>query len=268
MLAPAVDEAPSPRSESEFHASESVMGTVVTIDVFDDEGIDATVLGPLLENARAALHDADRTFSTWDDSSPMSRIRRGELRLLEAPPQVAEVLADCLAARSLSGGWFDPWALPGGVDPTGYVKGWAAERALRALAPAGVSGAIVNAAGDVASFGGTATGAPFRIGIADPFDTTQLACVIELRGAVATSGTYERGAHLVDPHTGNPATRFASASVCGPHLGIADALATALAVGGDEVLARIEALDGYDALAIGLDGSVAATSAFPFATGR
>ena len=51
-------------------------------------------------------------------------------------------------------------------------------------------------------------------------------------GAIATSGTYERGAHLIDPHTRRPATRLASASVTGPDLGLADALATAVAVAG------------------------------------
>ena len=121
----------------------------------------------------------------------------------------------------------------------------------------------MNAAGDVASAGDLGAGAPFRIGIADPASPRVLACVMELRGSVATSGIYERGDHLVDPHTRRARNRVASASVCGPDLGLADALATALCVGGGEVLTRIEQLDDYEALTIGLDGTRAATSGFP-----
>jgi thiamine biosynthesis lipoprotein len=155
--------------------------------------------------------------------------------------------------------------MPGGVDPTGYVKGWAAQRALAALASNEISGAIVNAAGDIASFGGVADDKPFRFGIVDPISPHQLACIVELTGALATSGTYERGEHLIDPHSGQPANRAASASVCGPDLGLADALATALAVCGESGLEIVEPLDGYEALVIALDGARRWTEHFPFA---
>ena len=179
---------------------------------------------------------------------------------------MAEVLALCRTAREMSHGWFDPWAMPGGVDPTGLVKGWAAQRALEALASDGISGALVNAAGDIAGFGGPEGATPFRIGIVDPSSPDRLACVVELAGAIATSGTYERGAHLFDPHTRRPAARLASASVSGPDLGLADALATALAVAGDDALQMVAALEGYEALAIGPTGTWRWTERFPFAS--
>ncbi len=150
----------------------------------------------------------------------MSRLRRGEATVGQMPPEVAGVLEACRAARVLSDGWFDPWALPGGVDPTGYVKGWAAERALDALRMPDVAAAVVNAAGDIASFGGPAPGAPFRFAVVDPFDRARLACVVEHTGAVATSGTYERGQHLFDPHSRRAASAVASATVTGPELGL------------------------------------------------
>ncbi len=145
--------------------------------------------------------------------------------------------------------------MPGGFDPTGYVKGWAAQQALAALVSPGVSGAIVNAAGDIASFGGPAGTNPFRFGIVDPLFPGKLACIVELTGALATSGTYERGEHLIDPHSGEASVRVASASVSGPDLGLADALATALAVAGVEGLARVEQLGGYEAMTISFDGT-------------
>jgi thiamine biosynthesis lipoprotein len=59
--------------------------------------------------------------------------------------------------------------------------------------------------------------------------------------------------------------RAASASVTGPDLGLADALATALAVAGGPGLAFIEPLEDYEALVIGFDGSKTRTRGFPTA---
>ena len=86
-----------------------------------------------------------------------------------------------------------------------------------------------------------------------------------MRGAVATSGTYERGAHLVDPHTGQPGCRAASATVTGPSLAMADALATALAVGGDAALEAVEGLAGYAGYLIRPDGTQTWTDGMQFA---
>ena len=241
------------------------MGTIVTIDVYVDAGMPVDGLASHVRRARLALHQADKVFSTWKPDSPLSRLRRGETTVGQMPPEVAGVLDACRAARVLSDGWFDPWALPGGVDPTGYVKGWAAERALDAFRVPHVAAAVVNAAGDIASFGGPAPGAPFRFAVVDPFDRTRFACVVEHTGAVATSGTYERGQQLFDPHSRRPASAAASATVTGPELGLADALATALAVGGRDVLERIDALNGFEALVIGHDGDRRWTGGFPWA---
>jgi len=76
-------------------------------------------------------------------------------------------------------------------------------------------------------------------------------------------GTYERGEHFIDPRSGRPAARAASASVTGADLGLADALATAVAVAGGPGLAQIDELDGYEALVINSDGSKRRTKRFP-----
>jgi thiamine biosynthesis lipoprotein len=248
-----------------MHHLENVMGTVVTIDIYTDAEVSAADVTPQLHRARAVLHNVDEVFSTWKEHSPISRLRRGDVTIAETPPEVAEVVRLCATARDLSGGWFDPWAMPGGFDPTGYVKGWAAQRALAALVSPGVSGAIVNAAGDIASFGGRAGANSFRFGIVDPLSPENLACIVELTDALATSGTYERGEHLIDPHSGMASARVASASVSGPDLGLADALATAVAVAGGEGLARVEELGGYEAMVITFDGTKHWTAHFPFA---
>jgi len=240
------------------------MGTVVTIDVYPFRGTGTLDFAA----ARGVLERADEVFSTWHPDSAVSRLRRGEISAADAPPEVSAVLADCMRARELSGGWFDPWAMPGGFDPTGYVKGWAAQRALAELAGLPIAGALVNAAGDIAALGTQPAGPPFRIGIADPDDPRRLAEIVELTACIATSGTYERGSHLIDPRSGIPAARVASASVVGPDLGLADALATAVAVAGRDGLAFIEPLSDYEALVIEYDGRKQWTSHFPIASTR
>ena len=241
-----------------------VMGTVVTIDVYAVAPASSSRISSMLEEACLSLREADDVFSTWKVDSPMSRLRRGEITVSMAPPELDDVLGSCSAARELSGGWFDPWALPGGVDPTGYVKGWAAQRALAGLEDPSVTGAIVNAAGDIASFGGVVPSERFRFGIVNPFATGEVLCVVDGATSLATSGAYERGLHLIDPHTGSDEAKVASASVTGPDLGLADALATAVAVAGHEGV--VDGIDGYDAMIVTLDGDIRWTAGFPIET--
>jgi thiamine biosynthesis lipoprotein len=240
------------------------MGTVFSITVVRG-GLPGAAVRAAVAAASRVLHDCDAMFSTWDRASPVSRFRRGEATLGEMPPEFGVVLEECRAARHASAGWFDPWAMPGGFDPTGLVKGWAAERALEVLRAAGAPGALVNGGGDVAAFGSPGGGERWRAGIRHPWRTGALACVVEVDAAVATSGSYERGPHLIDPRTGDPASRAASATVTGPRLTLADALATGLAVGGDEALAVVAGLAGYAGYLIRPDGSEADTGGVAFA---
>ncbi|MGC8462863.1 MAG: FAD:protein FMN transferase [Acidimicrobiales bacterium] len=233
---------------------EAVMGTVCSFLVLPG-AVPTEQVRAAIADACATLHQADATFSTWVDDSPLSRHRRGELPLEDCPDDVAEVLRLAAVARRATAGWFDPWALPGGVDPTGLVKGWAVERAAGVLADAGVPGGLVNAGGDIATVGCAEGGDAWRIGIRHPWRPDALACVLAVTGAVATSGTYERGAHLIDPHTRTPWCAAASATVTGPSLALADAFATALAVGGDEAFDLIEAVGGYACYLVRPDGT-------------
>lgn len=238
------------------------MGTVITVDLFGDDYLDKGPLSRAVDAAEGVLREADDVFSTWRTESPLSRLRRGELTLRDAPRVIIDVLAMCRAARRASQGWFDPWSMPGGVDPTGLVKGWAAQRSLDPLRGWGLCGALVNAAGDVASFGGPSAGEPFRLGVVRPDDPQRLACVVASPDAVATSGTYERGNHLVNPFTGAVAPT-SSATITGPELGLADALATALALAGPAGLEFVGPLEGYEGLVIDPSGRVVASDGFP-----
>jgi thiamine biosynthesis lipoprotein len=244
--------------------AEPAMGTVFSFAVVTGD-LPAAALRAAVAGACEVLHHCDAVFSTWDESSPVSRFRRGEATLSQMPPEFHEVLEECRAARQASDGWFDPWAMPGGFDPTGLVKGWATERALGVLRAAGVPGALINGGGDVAAFGSPGDGGqPWRVGIRHPWRPDALAGIVAATGAVATSGCYERGPHLVDPRTGQPASRVASATVTGPRLTLADALATGAAVGGDEALPAVSRLTGYAAYLIRADGSETSTGGIEF----
>ncbi len=254
---------PGPDRPSLVTHAETAMGTVFSLAMVPGRLPDPE-LRSALGAACATLHQADAIFSTWDRESPVSRFRRGEADLGDLPLEVAEVVAECRAATQVSGGWFNPWAMPGGFDPTGLIKGWAVDRALDVLRRSGMAGAMVNGGGDLAAFGSPAPGQRWRVGIRHPWRAGALAGIIEAGAAVATSGSYERGAHLTDPATGRPSSRAASATVTGPRLAVADALATAVAVGGDEALAVVGAVEGYAAYLIRPDGSETDTGGITF----
>lgn len=241
--------------------AEPVMGTVVSLHVRAGAAPARAVYLAIAE-ARDRLHRADAVFSTWKSESPLNRYRRAEMALEDGPPEMAAVLARCEEARARSGGWYDPWAAPGGFDPTGLVKGWAASRALDALREAGAAAAMVNAGGDVGVFGRPGPARRWRIGIQNPFDRATVVAVVEPETAVATSGCYERGPHIYDPFRRCAAAAVASATVTGPELDLADALATGLVAGGLAALDRVVGFDGYEAFLICHDGSQRATPGF------
>src|ERR1700722_8808213 len=188
------------------------MGTVVSFDVPAAAHRDGS-----LDDAVRWLHWVDRVFSPYRPDSDVTLLAQGLVTVDACAPEMAEVIEACAFLRELSGGYFtaSPW---GRFDPSGYVKGWAVERGAGILTAAGSLSYLVNGGGDVQCVGGRSAGAavaggtapgtapPWRIGIADPFRPGRLALVVAAADcAVATSGTAERGAHIVNPRTGGPA---------------------------------------------------------------
>jgi FAD:protein FMN transferase len=242
----------------------AVMGTMVSVQVLPGSLTESEVEAAI-GAAFGRLEAVDETFSPWKPDSVLSRLRSGRLALADAPSDLPAIMCLCRDAHTISRGWFDAWAMPGGFDPTGLVKGWAVEQALSLLVARGVEAAVVNAGGDIACFGPPPYGDRWLIGIRHPWRADSLACILQVERCIATSGCYERGPHLVSPFGATGAAGVASASVTGPSLAIADALATALAVGGGEVLACIGALEGYEGYMIAIDGEEAATDGIAFA---
>ncbi|HEX6061026.1 MAG TPA: FAD:protein FMN transferase [Candidatus Limnocylindria bacterium] len=234
--------------------TDEIMGMPITIDVRDgDRGTD---------EAFAELRRIDAIFSPFAPDSAVSRINDGRLRVDDASAEVQDVLARCERHETATGGFFSAWR--GAVlDPSGYVKGWAIERACAILDAHGHRAYFVDAGGDVRTRGESDAGEPWRIGIRHPVERGSVVRVV-LGGdlAVATSGTYEKGGHIYDPHTGAPADELVSLTVVGPSIVEADVQATAAFAMGARAIDYLEDLQGYEAYAIGPDLRATWTSGF------
>lgn len=223
---------------------EPIMGMPVSVHLRGGD-----VRGPSAEEAVAQAFDVmrrmDRLFSTWREDSEVMRLRRGETSLRACDPLVAESVALGALASRLTHGAFtvllptDDGELA--FDPTGFVKGWAVDLAAEHLQMLAGTSYCINAGGDLLV--GAHADLPdngleaiaWRVGIEDPRQPSSIAeTVLITRGAVATSGTAARGAHLWDPRSGARVGRAGSVTVTGPSLLWADIWATALFVGGDE----------------------------------
>ena len=215
-----------------------VWGTVLYIEAAS-KTIDRAAIDLAIEDVKRFVVDVDNAFSTYKENSFVSRLRRGEIEIGQCPQDLQDVWDACQNAKYLTDGAFDPWAVAGGFDPSGYVKGWAADRVADILLQAGCGHIQVNAAGDVTLRGGNLLDSgevePWKVGVVNPDNRKEVLRIFEIYdGAIATSGTYERGAHITDPHSGTIAIGARSATVIGPDGGLTDALATALMVTGDE----------------------------------
>jgi FAD:protein FMN transferase len=244
---------------------EPCWGTVIGVQV------DGAVDPRFVDDVFGWFRRVDDLFSTWRPETEISRIGRGELELADAAPEVREVLAACEQLRRETQGAFDitiggraevaprPGLAP--LDPSGYVKGWALERAVEMLEAAGASRCSLNAGGDVVVRGGGDP--PWRVGIQHPWQRDKVAEVLAVvSGAVATSGRTERGDHVINPRTLRPARGLVSVTVVGPDLAIADALATAAVACGSIAEPWLTARAGVAAFAITDDGTVVVTSGF------
>jgi FAD:protein FMN transferase len=236
-------------------AVEQIMGMPIIVDVRDEPAPASTV---------ADVFDwfrwVDAVFSTYRPDSQISRYNRGELAFADLHPDVMTVLGISEELRLQTSGYFDVRAASAdAIDPSGLVKGWSVDRAAALLDDAGVREYAVNAGGDMRLRGS------WRIGIQHPLERGAVARVFETTDlAVATSGAYARGGHVLDPHTRRPPSGVLSVTVTGPDLATADAYATAaFAMGATGAVSWLTQLRGYEALTILADGRMLSTPGFP-----
>jgi len=237
------------------------MGMPIVVDVRDEVG-DA-VLDELFDWFR----EVDERFSTYKEGSEISRLNRGELHIRDCHPDVRRVLARCDELREETGGFFDArYESILQVDPSGLVKGWSVDRGGELLEARGLANYSINAGGDIRMRGAALPEPAWRTGIQHPVLHDRIAAVVESNDlALATSGTYIRGEHIVDPHTGKPPSGMLSVSIAGPDLATADAYATAAFAMGEAGAGWVATLGPYEAYVIVADERSFSTPGFPLA---
>ncbi len=235
------------------------------------EGVASTVDG-----VHSWLDEVEDALSPFRGDSDLCRWRSGRQALCDCSPLLGEVVQAVRDLPERTDGGFNPYDRRGRFDPTGYVKGWAIERAVGLLHDAGIMDACLGVGGDIQMIGCADTDRPWRVAVTDPADPDRILAVIEAPAdgssfSVATSGMAQRGEHIwsgLDLHRGSAISRdagsaLASVTVAGPNLSLADAFATAI-----WALARDHPVDeawqwlagtGYEALAIGAEGWVRRT---------
>ncbi|GIT79674.1 FAD:protein FMN transferase [Leifsonia sp. LS1] len=237
------------------------MGIPMSVDVRDD--LDAA---PAVEAAFRALREADRRFSTYRSDSEVSLLNATRSDAAAGSADLREVVALGLAMSEASGGAFRVRGPDGRWDLDGVVKGWAADRAARTLTASGIGHFCLNAGGDVAVSGSPGEGRPWNVAVRSPESPAGVLAVLSVTDSgVATSGAYERGAHIVDGRSGRPASGLRSATVVADDLTTADLLATAVFALGEEGLPWALAHGARGVLAVAADGRLLGQGALDFA---
>jgi thiamine biosynthesis lipoprotein len=246
-----------------LHRVELVMGTAISVEITDPLPDDRR--RHLAQEAFDWFRAVDERFSTYREDSELNRLDRGELRIEDGSTELRLVFDRCAELWQETDGYFDVQAT-GRLDPSGFVKGWSAQVASDRLLAAGAANHCVNAGGDVRVRGVRRPGEPWQIGIRHPFAPLEVCAVIAGTDlAVAGSGSYERGHHVIDPFRGAPATDLVSVTVVGQDLGSADAYATAAMAMGTRGLDWLDRLAGYEAHAVTADGRSFRTAGLPTA---
>ena len=239
--------------------SEPLMGTLATVELAEP----ASDADRLIDEVFAWLHEVDRRFSTYREDSEVNRLHRGELQGSQCSADLRDVLDRCAELWQRTDGYFDVYAT-GRLDPSGYVKGWSVQVASERLSAAGAVNHYVDAGGDIQTRGRPGPGTEWQIGIRHPWEREKICWLLSGTDlAVATSGLYERGPHVINPRTGEPAILLHSVTVVGQDLGVADAYATAAVAMGRPGLSWLAQLDGHECAVVLDDGTAYESPGLP-----
>jgi thiamine biosynthesis lipoprotein len=231
--------------------TEIIMGMPITVEIVDSP--DPEIFNRVFDYFR----QVDEKFSTYKDTSEISKINRGEISILDASLEMREVFDLCEKTKQETNGFFDIRKPDGTFDPSGLVKGWAIKNAAEILKESGVKVFYVEAGGDV-----QAEGKVWTVGIKSPFKQEEVVKVLKVENAgVATSGTYMRGQHIYNPK-GNLDNNIVSITVIGPNIYESDRFATAAFAMGREGIMFIEKLKGFEGYMIDKAGLGTETSGF------
>ncbi|MBI1350094.1 MAG: FAD:protein FMN transferase [Actinomycetales bacterium] len=242
-----------------------VMGTMSSIVVPAGEvarhGLAA--VDRALGAARGELEMLDRRFSHYRADSEITRWQLAEQVSNEAVADIGHVLAECARLAADSEGVFTTRnPRTGALDTAGYVKGYAIGRAADVLGRAGLASFAVGVGGDGYFAGMPAQGRPWQVAVQHPERRFGVVAVIPvIDGAVATSGTAERGEHIWMGDEQPTGGTVASFTVVGPSIAEADAYATIGFAMGEAGPAWVARHGGYRSLLVRADGSAVSDAA-------
>jgi thiamine biosynthesis lipoprotein len=221
---------------------ELIMGMPITLDIPNCN--DSYVFDVVFNR----LRKIDEQFSPYKKDSELMRFKRGELKEKDLSSEFKKTIKACQEAEKLTSGYFSAY-FSGEFDPTGYVKGWAIFEAGKVIEKYGHTTYCVNAGGDILARSDSEK--VWNIGIQHPADKAKLIEKVSGKNiAVATSGNYERGTHIINPKTGKPASSFLSVTVIGPDIITADVLATAIFARESDASSFSKLMVNYKALLI------------------
>ena len=235
-----------------------LMGMPITLEV-----VDAAANDEIFNAVYDYFQYVDETFSTYKDHSEIMRINRGELKLEDASEDMQAIFALADETRQETYGYFDI-RHNGTIDPSGIVKGWAIYNAAELLRRSGIENYYVDAGGDIQVVGKNDQEQDWRVGIRNPFNIHEIVKVLSVTNCgVATSGTSIRGQHIYNPKNSTQAIEdIVSITVIGSNIYEADRFATAAFAMGQDGIAFIENLPGFEGYMIDASGIATLTSGF------
>ncbi len=222
------------------------MNMPITVHIIDIQAAQAD-----LDNVFDYFTHIENVFSVFKKDSEISKINREEINVSDYSHEVKEILILCEKTKQETNGFFDIIEPSGRINPSGLVKGWAIYQAANMLKNSGFHNYFVDAGGDIQVSGRNENGEPWNIGIRNPFNVQEIIKTIHLKNneGIATSGVYERGNHIYNPHDQKDSlNEIVSITVIGPNIYEADRFATpAFAMGrkGIDFIEKKENLEGY-----------------------
>jgi len=240
------------------------MGMPVIVEIIDRSASES-IMGRVFDY----FTWVDQTFSTFKPDSEISKINDGRVKLEHASGEMRQIFALAEQTKQEANGYFDIVTNDGKYDPSGIVKGWAIWQAATMLANAGFSNFYVEAGGDIQVQGSGGEGAGWKVGIKNPFNVQEIVKVVYVKNneGIATSGTYERGAHIYNPkNRRREPSDIVSITVVGPNIYEADRFATAAFAMGREGIGFIDHLNGFAGYAIDRNRQATMTRQFDYYT--
>ncbi len=235
------------------------MGMPVTVEIIDFGACKNDV-----DSVFDYFKSIDQKFSTYKKDSEISLINFNKIKSDDFSPEMREIFSVAEETNKLTFGYFDILTPDGIYDPSGIVKGWAIYNAANILKTCGVKNFYIDVGGDIQVFGKNSLGEKWKIGIRNPFNTSEIIKILEIEDCgIATSGSYIRGDHIYNPKDKRKIIKdIVSMTVVGSNVYDADRFATSAFAMGLDGISFIERLEGFEGYVVDVNSVATFTSNF------